>query len=144
MLQPIPYLSFNGNCEEAMQFYEKVLSGQLAPMVRFSDMPCPSDAPAMDAARGKLVAHARLMLEGGGMLFAGDCPPSMPYEGVKGVSMTISYDTVEQAQQVFGALSEGGTVTMPMKDMFWAHAAGMCLDKYGVSWSVNGALKPVV
>lgn len=144
MLQPIPYLSYNGNCEEAMQFYEKVLAGQLAPMVRFSDMPCPSGAPALDPARARLVAHARLMLEGGGMLFAGDCPPGMPYEGVKGVSMTISYDTVEQAQKVFAALSEGGKVTMPMGDMFWAQAAGMCLDKFGVSWSVNGALKPVV
>jgi PhnB protein len=58
--------------------------------------------------------------------------------------MTISYDTVEQAQKVFAALSEGGKITMPMGDMFWAKAAGMCLDKYGVSWSVNGALKPVV
>ena len=105
MLQPIPYLSFNGNCEEAMRFYAQVLSGQLAPMVRFSDMPCPSDAPAMAPERARLVAHARLTLEGNGMLFAGDCPPSIPYEGIKGVSLTISYDTVEQAQTVFAALS---------------------------------------
>jgi PhnB protein len=140
MLQPIPYLAFNGNCEEAMRFYERVLDGKLETIVRFADMSteCPT-APE----QGHLVAHARLALEGRGLLFGGDCPQMIKYEGIKGVNLTISYDTVEQAQRVFAALAEGGNITMPMAPAMWAKVAGMATDRYGVHWIVNGVLNEV-
>ncbi|GAB3419221.1 VOC family protein [Massilia agilis] len=138
MMQPIPYLVFNGNCAEAMRFYERVLDGKIETTIRMADMPCPSGTPA---GQGDLIAHIRLALDkNGNMLFAGDCPPSMPYEGIKGVSFTLSYDTVEQAQRIFADLSEGGQITMPFAPAFWAQGSGMVTDRFGVPWIVNGAL----
>jgi PhnB protein len=140
MPQPIAYLSFNGTCEEAMRFYERTLAGKLELLLRMGDGPCPM--PLTDEQR-QLVMHARLALDGNGTLFAGDCPPAMPYEGIKGMSLTLSYDTVEQAQQVFDALSAGGKVSMPMQPAFWAKSWGMLVDRFGTPWIVNGELIPV-
>lgn len=138
MMQPVPYLMFNGNCEEAMRFYERTLDARIETTIRMSEMPCPSGAPAEQP---DSIAHMRLALDrNGNMLFGGDCPPSMPYEGIKGVSFTLSYDTVEQAQRIFTALSEGGKVSMPFAPAFWAKASGMVTDRFGVPWIVNGAL----
>jgi PhnB protein len=137
MLQPIPYLHFNGNCIQAVRFYEQVLGGKVDLIVRFADMGC---SEPMSPETGQRIAHARIVLEGGGLLFAGDCPPTMQYGGIEGVSVTLNYDTVEQAQNVFAALSEGGSVTMPMQGMMWAKAAGIVKDRFGVDWIVNGEL----
>jgi PhnB protein len=67
----------------------------------------------------------------------------MAYEGIKGVALTLNYDTVEQAQRVFGALAEGGTITMAMQPAFWAKTWGMLFDRFGTPWMVNGELIPV-
>ena len=135
MPQPIAYLAFNGNCAEAMRFYERVLDGKLEKLIRNADSPCASQIPSEHS---ELVMHARLVLEGNGILYGGDCPQSMPYEGIKGVSLTLNYDSVEQAQRVFGALSEGGTITMAMQPAFWAKAWGMMVDRFGTPWIING------
>ena len=82
--------------------------------------------------------HASLALPGGARLFAGDMPPGMPYEGVKGVMLAIEYDTIDQAQLAFHAMSQGGRVTMPLAPSFWARTFGMLTDRFGVSWAVNG------
>jgi PhnB protein len=140
MPQPIAYLSFDGNCDQAMRFYERALDGKLESIIRTADTPCAAETRPEDRER---IMHARLLLDGNGILYAGDCPPMMPYEGIKGVSLTLNYDTVEQAQRVFGALSEGGTVTMPMQPAFWARSWGMLVDRFGTPWIVNGELIPV-
>ena len=134
MPQPIPYLAFDGTCAEAMRFYAKVLHGTLGIMTNrqspFADR-CPPEH--LDR-----VAHARLELEDGISLYAGDCPPGMPYQGMHGVSIALNYDSVEGAQQIFDALAEGGTVTMPFSDTFWAKKFGMVKDRFGCHWIVNG------
>jgi PhnB protein len=140
MLQPIAYLSFNGNCDEAMRFYERALDGKLEAIIRNADTPWAAQTPPEQSQR---IVHARLVLDGNGILYAGDCPPVMPYEGIKGVSLTMNYDTVEQAQRVFGALAEGGTVTMPMQPAFWAKSWGMLVDRFGTPWIINGVPIPV-
>jgi PhnB protein len=140
MPQPIAYLSFNGNCTEAMRFYERALDGKLEKIIRNADSPWASQIPPE---HGQRVMHACLALDGNGILYGGDCPPDMPYEGIKGVSLTLNYDTVEQAQRVFGALAEGGTVTMAMQPAFWAKAWGMLVDRFGTPWIVNGELIPL-
>ncbi len=139
MPQPIAYLSFNGNCEEAMRFYERVLNGKLEKLIRNADAPC---TEPMTPEQGNLVMHACLALDGNGLLYGGDCPGSMPYEGIKGVSLTLNYDTVEEAQRVFDGLSEGGTVTMAMQPAFWAKTWGMLVDRFGTPWIVNGEMLP--
>ena len=140
MPQPIPYLAFNGQCEQAMRFYERVLNGKLEKIVRYADSPHASQTPAEHLQR---VMHARLLLEENGTLYGGDCPPSMPYEGIKGVTLTLNYDSVEDAQRVFNALADGGNVTMNMQATFWATSCGMLIDRFGTPWVVNGALLPL-
>jgi len=140
MPQPIPYLAFNGNCAEAMRFYEKALSGKLEVLMTGAESPMAADIPKEFAHR---IMHARLALPDGGLLFAGDAPGNVPYEGIKGVSVALSYDTVAQAQKVFDALAAGGQVTMPLSPAFWAKTFGMLVDKFGTPWIINGELQPL-
>lgn len=135
MTQAIPYLSFNGNCADAARFYEKALKGTLQALLRGADTPMCDEIPEDQR---HLIMHACLVLPGGGLLYAGDCPPHMPYEGIKGVSITVDYPTVEEAEEVFNALADGGTVTMPMSPAFWAKRFGMVTDKFGTPWIVAG------
>jgi PhnB protein len=139
MPQPIAYLSFDGNCAEAVRFYEKVLGGKLEALTSGADSPMADQIPKEFAHR---ILHARLVLPGGGLLFAGDAPAHVPYEGVKGVALTLNYDTAAEARAVFDALVAGGQVTMPMQPAFWAKAWGMLIDRFGVAWIVNGEVIP--
>ena len=137
-----PYLSFGGNTREAFAFYEKSLGAKIKAMLSYADMPAPaaSDAGCGDATHpsGDGIMHACLVLPDGAMLFAGDTPPGMPYEGVKGVMLAIQYDSIDQAHSAFHALAQGGQVTMPLAPTFWAKTFGMLTDRFGVSWAVNG------
>ena len=95
-------------------------------------------APLADA-----IMHACLSLPGGAMLMAGDVPPGMPFDGMKGVMLALQYDTVAQAEQAFAALLPGGQVTMPLAPAFWARTFGMLTDRFGVSWAINGEPLPM-
>ncbi len=139
-LQPIPYLSFNGNCREAMRFYEQTLNGKIKVMMSGAETPMASQIPKEFADR---IMNAQLELPGGALLYGGDAPGHMPYEGVKGVSITLNFATVEEGEAIFNALSKGGTVTMPYSPTFWAKKFGMLTDRYGVHWIINGELTPV-
>ena len=140
MPHPIAYLAFNGNCAEAMRFYERVLEGKLEILMNGADSPMASQIPKEFAHR---IMHARLALPDGGVLYAGDTPANMPYEGIKGVSITLNYDTTARAQKVFDALAAGGQVTMALQPTFWAKTWGMLVDKFGAPWIINGELQPM-
>ena len=137
MPHPIAYLAYNGNCAEAMRFYEGALDAKVTMMMTFGDtahaMPTPPEAHDR-------IMHARLVLADGGTIYAGDAMPGRPYEGINGISMTMNYDTEAEAQKVFAALAEGGTVSMPMAPAFWAKTFGMLTDRFGTPWSINGCL----
>lgn len=136
MPQPIPYLAFDGSCAEAMRFYAQVLHGTLGIMTN-RQSPFADQCPPEHLDR---VMHARLELEDGISLYAGDCPPGMPYQGMHGVSIALNYGSVDEAQHVFDALAAGGAVTMPFSDTFWAKKFGMVKDRFGCHWIVNGEL----
>lgn len=68
--------------------------------------------------------------------------PTCPFEGIKGISITLNYHTVEEAEAVFNALAEGGTVTMPFSPTFWAKKFGMLIERFGDAWIRNGELTP--
>ena len=136
MPQPIPYLAFDGACAEAMRFYAQVLHGRLGIMTN-RQSPFAGQCPPEHLDR---VMHARLDFEDGTSLYAGDCPAGMPYQGIHGVSITLNYGSVAEAQLVFEALAEGGAVTMPFSDTFWAKKFGMVTDRFGCCWIVNGEL----
>src|ERR1700739_1706264 len=116
MSNPIPYLAFDGTCAEAMRFYERVLGGSLRALIRMADMP--GDYPVPPGA-ADLIMHADLVLADGGHIYAGDCPPGMPYQGIHGVALTMNFDTVAEARRVFDSLADGGKVTMAPQATFW-------------------------
>ena len=140
MTQAIAYLGFDGNCADAMRFYEKALGGKLEVLMSGAESPMADQMPKEFAHR---ILHARLALPGGGLLFAGDAPANMPYEGIKGVSIAIDYASVAEAEKVFNALAAGGQITMPMQPAFWAKRWGMLIDRFGTPWIVNGELTPI-
>jgi PhnB protein len=140
MPTPIPYLAFDGTCAEAMRFYEKALGGKIEVLLRNSDSPMAAQTPKEHLDR---VMHARVALPGGGMIYAGDCPPQVKYAGIHGVSLTLNYDTVEEASAAFKALGQGGTIAMDLQPMFWARIWGMLTDKFGTPWIVNGELQAI-
>jgi PhnB protein len=140
MTQAIAYLSYDGTCADAFRFYEQALGGKLEVLMSGADSPMKDRVPKEFAHR---ILHARLVLPGGGMLYGGDCPAQMPYEGIRGVTIALDYDTVEAARRVFAALADGGQVSMPMQPAFWAKEWGMCTDRFGTPWIVNGEPIPV-
>ena len=140
MTQAIAYLAFNGNCAEAMRFYERALDAKLEVLMSGADSPMAEQIPKESAHR---ILHARLALPGGGTLFGGDCPTNVPYEGIKGVSITLDFASVAAAEKAFNALASGGQVTMPMQPAFWAKRWGMLIDKFGTPWIVNGEPVPL-
>lgn len=127
------YLTFNGNCEEAMRFYASCLGGTLDPINTFGDTPACDHVPA--DYRDKIM-HARLTV-GDQVLMASDNMPDYPYDGVKGCSIALNVDSIAEAQRVFAALSEQGQVIMPLDKTFWAVSFGMLVDRFGVPWLVN-------
>lgn len=137
MAQAIPYLAFNGNCGEAMRFYERVLGlgATLEMMMSGADAPAAAQIPPDHAHR---ILHARLRFGDGSYIYAGDAPAQMPYEGIKGVTITMSYPSTAEAERVFNALADGGRITMPLGPMFWAKSAGMLTDRFGTPWAING------
>jgi len=137
MAQAIPYLAFNGDCAAAMRFYERVLGlgAQLEMMMSGADSPMAAQIPNEHAHR---ILHARLRFDDGSYLYAGDAPVHMPYAGIKGVTLTMSYASAAAGEAVFNSLSEGGTVIMPYEPAFWAKRAGMLTDRFGTSWNING------
>jgi PhnB protein len=139
-LQPIPFLGFDGTCAEAMRFYEKVLGGTIKVMMTGAQSPIADQIPKEFADR---ILNAQLELPGGALLFAGDAPSHVQYEGIKGVSIALNFDTVEEAEAIFNSLAQGGRITMPFSPTFWAAKFGMLVDKYGVAWIINGELRPL-
>jgi PhnB protein len=127
------YLFFDGNCAEAMRFYQSTLGGELHIMTH-ADAPDKDQIPPGAENR---VMHARLLLDGR-PLMASDWMPGQPYDGMKGFYLSLVYPTTAEAQRIFDALSEGGRVNMPMQQTFWVEAFGMLVDRFGTPWMING------
>jgi PhnB protein len=136
-VQLSPYLAFDGNCAEVVKFYEKTLDAKIIVMMTIGDSPMAEHVPPADHGR---VLNAQLQLPGGAVFMAGDARTDLPYDGIRGVTLSLSYQTVAEGERVFNALSEGGSITMAWSDTFWAKKFGMCTDKYGVEWIINGEL----
>jgi PhnB protein len=130
------YLIFDGNCADAMRFYESTLGGKLQMMTHAE---APLAGKGASAANADRIMHARLSFDGG-TLMASDSMTGQPYGGMKGFSLSLIYPTVAEAKRVFDALSQDGQVTMPLDKTFWAEAFGMLVDRFGTPWMVNGNL----
>jgi uncharacterized glyoxalase superfamily protein PhnB/uncharacterized protein YndB with AHSA1/START domain len=140
------YLNFPGNTEEAFLFYQKVFNGTFTGhgLKHFSEIEMPAGSPPMSEEHKKLIIHAELTIMGGHVLMATDAPESMGFKMVHGNNMHINLEpeSREETQRLFDALSEGGTVTMPLEDMvFFGAYYGSCTDKYGINWMLNYQLR---
>jgi len=135
------YLNFPGNTEEAFIFYQKVFKGTFTGygLQRFEDVAMPEGVPPMDAATKKLILHAELTIIGGYVLMATDAPESMGFKLDHGNNMHINLEpeSREETKRLFDELSEGGTITMPLEDMFFGAYFGSCKDKYGINWMLH-------
>ncbi|WPC04894.1 VOC family protein [Pseudomonas benzenivorans] len=130
-----PYLTFDGDCEAAFGFYAQCLGGTLQALLRFGETPAGAEVPA--DCRDK-VMHACLMW-GDQALMGSDCHPTQPYEPIRGCWVTLHPDSVAEAERIFAALGEGGSVQMPLQQTFWAERFGMLVDRFGVPWMINCA-----
>jgi PhnB protein len=131
-MQVKPYLSFNGRCEEAFEFYKQAVGAEVVALWRFRDAPPGSGAePEM----GDKVMHASLRI-GDSYIMASDgrCEPDAK---LCGFSLSLGVTSVEEGERIFAALGKDGSVTMPFAPTFWAPGFGMLVDQFGVSWMVN-------
>lgn len=133
------YLNFEGKAEEAFRFYEKVLGGKLTEIHRFGSMPPMPGGPELTPEQKNFVMHVGLLLPEGQMLMASDMLPGMGPKRVEGNNFSISVhpDSRQEADRIFNALAEGGTVTMPLADQFWGDYYGSLTDRFGINWMVN-------
>jgi PhnB protein len=127
-----PYLHFNGNCEEALKFYEKALDAKIESMFRHEGTPAAEHVPA--EWRSKIM-HARLNVRGQ-RLMASDVPPDS-YQKPQGFAVSLGITDVAEAERIFHALEENATVLMPLQKTFWAESFGMLTDQFGIPWMIN-------
>ena len=128
------YLNFDGQCEEAFQFYAKTLGGKIEGLFRYADSPMAGDVPAD---WGQRVMHVRLQVDGN-ELMGSDNDPRRGTEGpAKRFCMSIGVKDPGEATRIFNTLTEGGSVQMPVQKTFWSAAFGMGVDRFGIPWMVN-------
>jgi len=128
----ISYLGFDGQCEAAFAFYAKALKGEIVALMRYAD--APPEIPRMPGKADRIM-HARLTV-GGRSLMGGDTP-SQHFAKPQGFCVAYQADDPAEAERAFGALAEGGVVTMPIGPTFFAQKFGMLIDKFGIPWMVN-------
>ena len=132
-----PYLNFNGNARQALEFYTGVFGGNL-PLSTFADF----GAAAAGSADAGRIMHGQLETEAGYTLMAADVTSEMPYQPPAGFSVSLSGDDGEALHGYWDKLCAGGTVTMPMQKQVWGDEFGICVDQFGVSWLVNISQPP--
>jgi PhnB protein len=130
-MQISSYLNFKDQCAAAFNFYARVLGGE-AMFIRAADTPV---AQQMPPDRQNFIMHARLAI-GDQVILGSDTPPEH-YRLPQGFSVSINVDEPDEAERIHKALSEGGTITMPVQETFWAERFGMLVDRFGTHWMIN-------
>jgi PhnB protein len=128
------YLMFKGQCDEAVNFYQSVLGGDIKAMVKVGGSPAEPHFPPESK---NDVLHACLTVANMDIM-ASDCPPSM-YDKMRGASVCINLEDEKETDRIFGALSKGGEVTMPLAPTFFAKKYGQFVDRFGTRWMVHCA-----
>ena len=131
-MQLNPYLTFNGQCEAAFKFYEQCLGGKIVMMMTHGESPMAEQTA--EAWRDKIL-HAQLTI-GDIVLMGSDAPPNYS-EKPQGFYVNLQFEDVAEAERVFQALAESGTVRMPLQETFWAKRFGMFVDRFEIPWMIN-------
>jgi PhnB protein len=131
-MQTNPYLYYSGNCEAAFKFYAEALGGKILAMITHAETPAAAEtAPEWQ----QKIIHARIAL-GDTVLMASDAPPGRQAP-MSGFSVTLNVAEPAEAERLFHALAEGGTVGMPIQETFWAKRFAMLTDRFGTPWMIN-------
>jgi PhnB protein len=125
-------LSFDGHCEEAFKFYERCMNGKITFMLTWGDSPMAKDAPAE---WGSKINHATLVI-GNARLLGNDVVPGA-YQAPRNVSLVLGLSDPAEAERIFSALAENGTVQLELQQTFWALRFGLVTDRFGVPWAIN-------
>jgi PhnB protein len=134
-----PYLTFNGSCEEAFNYYKTVFGGEFASISRFKDMP-PMPGMSFDEKTGQRLMHVSLPIHGNNVLMGCDSNPNMGQVQMgKNITLAVDAESKEQADAYYQKLADGGQAHMPMGDMFWGAYWGMCTDRFGINWMISFA-----
>jgi PhnB protein len=128
-----PYLSFDGRCREAFEFYQKALGGHISFIQTIGESPMASSMPP--EAHGRIM-HVTLQI-GAQVLQGADAPPGQ-FTQPAGFCVATDFDDVAEGERVFNALAQNGRVQMPFQATFWAKGFGMVIDQFGTPWIVNG------
>jgi len=129
-----PYLFFNGNCEEALEFYKSAIDAKVDMVMRFSESPEPCQEGMIPPGHENKVMHASFRV-GDTMIMASDGCGDAP--AFAGFSLSLALATEVEAGQYFDALAQGGEVTMALAKTFWSPRFGMLKDKFGMGWMIN-------
>ena len=132
-MQLNPYLSFNGQCEAAFKFYERCFGGKIQCLMTYESRPA-AEYPAPAEWRKKIL-HASLIV-GDHVLMGADAPPDR-YQKPQGFSVTLGLRDQAEAERIFSALAEKGTVEMALQETFWAVRFGVLVDRFGIPWTIN-------
>ncbi len=133
------YLTFNGNCKEAFDFYRSVFGGDFPYVGTYAEMPPHEGMPPVPDEMKDLIMHISLPISKETVLMGSDTGGDWAPEWKVGNNFSISVNTdgKEKANNFFNSLSDGGKVTMPMGDTFWGDYFGMCTDRFGINWMVS-------
>ncbi len=139
LIDSYPYLTFNGNAEEALNFYATVLKADILDISKFKDMPPHPDNPVLSDEVQNMLMNATLQLTNGSYLMFSD----NPFEGGQGykqrnnVSVTLVYETAEETREVFDQLKVNGKIVMPLEETFWIPLYGNVIDQFGIEWQIS-------
>lgn len=124
-----PYIGFGGNCREAFDFYRDALGGEIIGMLTYAE------SGQGDGEMADKIMHA-VFTFGDTVVMAADDPSASAADGGN-VSLAVGVDNIDDAERMFAKMSEGGNVTMPLQETFWAAGFGMLTDKFGIKWMFN-------
>lgn len=128
------YLSFEGRCEEAIEFYREALGAEVLMLLRMDESPDPHPPGMLPPGAEKKILHSTLKIgESTVMATDGNCSGSPNFQGI---SLSLSLADEAEAQRRFAALAEGGQVHMPLTKTFFSPGFGIVADRFGVSWMV--------
>ena len=131
-MQVNPYLFYNGNCEAALKFYQKVLGAEIEAMLTHEGTPAAEHTPPEWQ---KKIIHAKISIDGE-VIMASDAYPGH-FHQPQGFSVSLQVEDPADAERRFKALAEGGSVNMPFGKTFFSKGFGMCVDQFGIPWMVN-------
>lgn len=132
-----PYLTFNGNCEYAFNFYKTVFGGEYSTLVRYNETQNEETSPPVPEEKGNHIRHIALPLNNNTVLMGSDVFDSESLIQGNNLKISFSTDTKEEAKRIFTTLSQEGTVKVPLSGSFWGLLYGSLIDKFGIHWLID-------